>query len=45
VDAEQEFIEVIEMPIDESLEKVARGEIVDANSLVALQWYQIQSGG
>ena len=41
VDAEQEFIEVIEMPLAEAMNRVARGEIVDAKTVIALQWYQI----
>jgi ADP-ribose pyrophosphatase len=40
VDAEQEFIEVIEMPIAEAIEKMERGEIVDGKTVIALQWYQ-----
>lgn len=40
VDAEQEFIEVIEMPIVEAIAKMERGEIVDGKTVIALQWYQ-----
>ena len=40
VEAEQEFIEVIEMPIAEAIAKVERGEIVDGKTVIALQWYQ-----
>ena len=41
LDAEQEFIEVIEMPIAEAIAKMECGEIVDGKTVIALQWYQI----
>ena len=44
LDAEQEFIEVIEMPIGEAIAKIDRGEIIDAKTVIALQWYQTHIG-
>jgi len=40
VDAEQEFIEVLEMPIARAIAMMERGEIVDGKTVIALQWYQ-----
>lgn len=35
-----EFLEVVTMPIDELLERVRRGDIVDSKTLLAALWYR-----
>ena len=38
LDAEHEFIEVVELPIADALTMLQRGEILDGKTIVALQW-------
>ncbi|MGH6828207.1 MAG: NUDIX domain-containing protein [Rhizomicrobium sp.] len=42
---EGEDIEVLELPLPEALEKVAEGEIIDAKTLLLLQWASINVPG
>ncbi len=39
LDTEHEYIEVVEMPIDEALDALDRGLMADAKTIIALQWY------
>lgn len=38
LDEEHEDIEIVEMPLDAAYEAIANGEIVDAKTIMALQW-------
>jgi hypothetical protein len=38
---EGEDIQVLEMPLDEAVALIARGEIVDAKTILLLQWAQL----
>ncbi len=40
LDTEHEYIEVVEMPVDEALDALDRGLMVDAKTIIALQWYK-----
>ncbi len=40
LDTEHEYIEVVEMPVDEALDALDRGFMVDAKTIIALQWYK-----
>jgi len=40
LDTEHEYIEVVEMPIDEALDALDRGLMADAKTIIALQWYK-----
>jgi nudix-type nucleoside diphosphatase (YffH/AdpP family) len=40
--AEGEYIRFIWMPFDEALNKIEAGEIVDAKSIIGLQWLQLR---
>ncbi len=44
LDSEHEYIEVVDMPIDEALEMLDRGEITDGKTIIALQWFREQRG-
>ncbi len=38
VDHEHEDIEIVEMPLDEAFNAITSGEIIDAKTIIALQW-------
>lgn len=38
LDSEHEFIEVVEMPLDEALAMLNQGKFLDAKTIIALQW-------
>ncbi len=38
LDSEHEFIEVVEMPLEEALAMLEAGKFVDAKTVIALQW-------
>jgi ADP-ribose pyrophosphatase len=38
LESEHEYIEVVELPFDEVFSMLERGEIVDAKTIIALQW-------
>ena len=40
LDTEHEYIEVVEMPVDEALDALDRGLLADAKTIIALQWYK-----
>jgi len=40
LDSEHEYIEVVEMPIDEALELLDGGRVADAKTIIALQWFR-----
>jgi ADP-ribose pyrophosphatase len=40
LDTEHEYIEVVEMPIDEALDALDRGLMADAKTIIALQWFR-----
>ncbi len=40
LDTEHEYIEVVEMPIDEAMQLLDRGLVADAKTIIALQWYR-----
>ncbi len=40
LDSEHEYIEVVEMPIDEALERLDRGLVTDGKTIIALQWFR-----
>jgi len=39
LDTEHEYIEVVEMPLDDALDMLDRGLMADAKTIIALQWY------
>jgi ADP-ribose pyrophosphatase len=41
LDSEHEDIRVLNLPVDTALEKLHRGEILDAKSIIALQWLDL----
>ena len=42
---EDEFLEIIEMPLDKAMEMLRRGEITDAKSMVGLFWAEKLASG
>ena len=40
LDTEHEYIEVVEMPVDEAIDALDRGLMGDAKTIIALQWYK-----
>ena len=40
LDTEHEYIEVVEMPVDEALDALDRGLMGDAKTIIALQWFR-----
>ncbi len=42
---EDEFLEIIEMPLEKALEMLRRGEITDAKTMVGLFWAEKLSRG
>ncbi len=43
LDTEHEYIEVVEMPVDEALDALDRGLMVDAKTIIALQWFRAEN--
>ncbi len=40
LDTEHEYIEVVEMPVDDALDALDRGLMGDAKTIIALQWFR-----
>jgi hypothetical protein len=41
IESEGEDIRIIRMPVDEAIAKVRAGELLDAKTVVALQWLEL----
>ena len=42
LDSEHEYIEVVEMTIDDALDQLDRGQLTDGKTIIALQWFRDQ---
>jgi nudix-type nucleoside diphosphatase (YffH/AdpP family) len=42
LDSEKEFLEVVEIPVDECLEMLQRGQIVDAKTMLAIMHFHLK---
>ena len=40
LDSEHEYIEVVEMPIDDAMQLLDGGRVADAKTIIALQWFR-----